>query len=131
LRWKLSERIRTSSAVSLGTEAYFVFGGDSMFILSETMAARQVQGDLSFLDILCGVGDCLWVAGRHEGGSALQVWQGNAWKGGAWGVDCRGQIVALCQVKQEMWCVHHDKEGSVIMAVPLMVSFAGFFFCHF
>jgi Leucine-rich repeat (LRR) protein len=123
LRWKLGERIRTASAVSLGTEAYFIFGGDSIFILSETMAARQVQSNLSFLDVMCVVGTSLWVAGRNEGGIAMQIWNENSWNGGAWKMDCRAQIATMSVVKHETWCVYHEKDGSAIATIPITVTF--------
>ncbi len=103
-------------------EAFFVFGSEHVFILSSTLAARRVVGDLTCCDLVCGLGtDGLLVAGRNESGVKVQLFRAGAWDGKAWSLgDSKFPVVAMSEVTAtESWCVCSADQGSssVIHAV--------------
>ncbi len=121
LRWKLTERVRMASSAVLGQDAFFAYGADSLFVLSDNLAARRVVGDLTCCDLVCAVGaDALAVAGRNEAGVALQTFRFGSWEGKSWNLsDTRSPIVALAAVSDsEMWSVSLvDQASSLVSAM--------------
>ena len=117
LGWNLTERVRVASSVSIDKTGYFVYGTDSLLILSETLAERRVVGDLTNCELMClADGDVIWVAGRNEDGVAVQPFQNGTWMGtrGCNLGDGRAPVIAITAVGKEVWCVCVEKEESIL-----------------
>lgn len=119
LQYKLSERVRMACAVKLDSdEVFFVYGGESCFALSESLACRNVRSGMSTLEYACCVDQSMWFIGRLRTSCGLQVWKRGCWATPPCPLSWRGQVVGMLHIEstREVWVVYLDRDGSVVCA---------------
>jgi serine/threonine protein kinase len=111
LTWRLAENVRCASAVTVDNrDAYFVYGTDSMFHLSDALASQCRRSDLNTCDRVSAFGQCIWVAGRSQQGCSVQLWKEGAWLDVSVLVRPKSNVTIMRCIEDDMWIV--DERGN-------------------